>query len=203
MKLSIPVNCPWGSACSCRVAPVHFRLPIGGPVLSLYVRAPLPECNEVDLLIPVNCCGAQHAPVVRPPFTFGRILRPGFEFSPCAHAGPRDAAVEDERFGLSGVLVMLSTLPYSSQILATRPVAASLRPRPVSRARSPPRLHVAHAGSRNKVIAGRGASCWPGTRPLQLLTVYCRTININMNINMDITWTWTWSWTWHWTRHGG
>jgi hypothetical protein len=168
MKLSILVNCPWGLARFCRVAPVHFRLPIGGPVLSLHVCAPLPvlrrppakgtACNEVDLRIPVNRCGAQHAPVVRPPFTFGCILRPGFEFSPRPRAGPRAAAVEDEGLGLSGVLVMLSMVPYSSQILATRPVAASLRPRPDSRAWSPPRLHVVHAGSRNEAIAGRGAA---------------------------------------------
>jgi hypothetical protein len=37
--------------------------------------------------IPVNRLGAQHIPVVRPPFTFGRILWPGFEFSPRARAG--------------------------------------------------------------------------------------------------------------------
>jgi hypothetical protein len=42
MKSSIPVNCPWGSARSCRVAPIHFWLPIGCPVLSLHVCAPLP-----------------------------------------------------------------------------------------------------------------------------------------------------------------
>jgi hypothetical protein len=131
-----------------------------------------PTCNEVDLLIPVNRSGDQHAPVVRPPFFFLRILQPGFEFSPHARAGPRAAAVEDEGFSLSGVLVMLSMLPYSSQILATRPVAASLCPLPDSRTRSPPRLHVAHAGSRNEVIAGPGAACWPGSHLLQLLAVY-------------------------------
>ncbi len=43
VKTSIPVNCPWGSARSCRVAPVHSRLPIAGPVLSLHTRAPLPS----------------------------------------------------------------------------------------------------------------------------------------------------------------
>jgi hypothetical protein len=42
MKTSIPVNCPWGSACSCRMAPIHFQPPIAGLVLSLHVRAPLP-----------------------------------------------------------------------------------------------------------------------------------------------------------------
>jgi hypothetical protein len=78
-----------------------------------------PACNEVDLLIPVNRHEAQHAPVMRPSFTFGCIIWPGFEFSLCACAGLRAIAVEDEGFGLSGVLVMLSTLPYSSQILAT------------------------------------------------------------------------------------
>ncbi len=123
--------------------------------------------------VPVNRHGAQHTPVVRLPFTFGHILRPGFEFSPRARAGPGAAAVEDEGFGLPGVLVMLSTLSNSSQIFATQSVAASLRPHPNKRAMSPPRSHVAQAGSRNEVILGRGAACWPGTHPLQLLTVYC------------------------------
>jgi hypothetical protein len=60
MKSSILVNCLWSSACSCRVAPIHFRPPSGGPVLSLHVCVPLPvpcrppakgpACNEVDLL---------------------------------------------------------------------------------------------------------------------------------------------------------
>ncbi len=72
----------------------------------------------------------QHAAVVRPLFTFGCILQPGFEFSPRARAGPSAAAVEDEGVSPPGVLVMLSTLSYSSQILATWPIAASLRPHP-------------------------------------------------------------------------
>ncbi len=42
MKSSIPVNYRWGSACSCCVALIRFRLPIGGPVWSLHVCAPLP-----------------------------------------------------------------------------------------------------------------------------------------------------------------
>ncbi len=50
-------------------------------------------------LVPMNRRGAQHASVVRPPFTFSRIVQPGFEFSPRARAGPRAAVVEDE--GLS------------------------------------------------------------------------------------------------------
>ncbi len=85
----------------------------------------------------MNRHGAQHAPVVRPPSTFGRIVQPGFEFSPRAHAGPRAAVVEAEGFVLPGLLVMLSTLSCSSHILASRPMAASLRPRPNQRARSP------------------------------------------------------------------
>jgi hypothetical protein len=100
----------------------------------------------------VNRRGAQHNPVVRPPSTFGRIVWPGFEFSPRVHAGPRAAVVRVEGFVLPGVLVMLSTLSCSSQILATRSVAASLRPGPDQRARPPPRSHVAHAGSRNEVM---------------------------------------------------
>jgi hypothetical protein len=53
----------------------------------------------------VHPCGAQHAPVVRPPFTFGKNLWPGFEFFPCAHARPRAAASGDEEVGLSNELV--------------------------------------------------------------------------------------------------
>jgi hypothetical protein len=166
MKSSIPVNCPWGSARSCRVAPAHFRLPIGGPMLSLLVRAPpssptyapsegssMPRSSS---LIPVNRRGAQHAPVVRPPFTFGHIVRPGFKFFPRARAGPRAAVVEDEGFVLPG---MRSTLSCSSQILTTRSAAPSLRPCPNKCVRPPPRSHVAHAGSQNEVIAGRRAAC--------------------------------------------
>ncbi len=54
--------------------------------------------------IPVNRHGAQHVPVVRPPFTFGRILRLGFEFSPRARARPEAAVVDDEGVGLPGEL---------------------------------------------------------------------------------------------------
>jgi hypothetical protein len=108
----------------------------------------------------MNCCGAQHSPVVKPPFTFGCILWPGFKFSPGAHAGPRAAAVEYEGVGLTGVLVMLSMLSSSSQILASWP-AATISPS-TSRLTCqvpPPHHHVAHAGSENEVIAGRGAAC--------------------------------------------
>jgi hypothetical protein len=59
MKSSIPMNCPWGSACSCHIAPIHFQLPLGSPVLSLQVCASLPvprrppaegpACSERDL----------------------------------------------------------------------------------------------------------------------------------------------------------
>ncbi len=73
--------------------------------------------------ISVNRCGAQHAPVVRPPFTFGHILRPGFEFSPCACDWPRASVVGDEGVGLPGELFR-RTLSSSSKILTTRPVAA-------------------------------------------------------------------------------
>ncbi len=56
--------------------------------------------------LPVDRRGAQHAPVMRPPsFTFYHYWWHSLEFSPCAHAGPRGAAVKDEEAGLSGVLV--------------------------------------------------------------------------------------------------
>jgi hypothetical protein len=53
----------------------------------------------------VNCLGAQHVQVVWPLFTFCRQLRPGFKFSPPAHAGPKAAASGDEGVGLPGELV--------------------------------------------------------------------------------------------------
>ena len=52
----------------------------------------------------MNRRGAQHAPVAWPPFTFGRNLRPGFELSPRARAGPTAAAAGDEEVGLPGEL---------------------------------------------------------------------------------------------------
>jgi hypothetical protein len=62
VKSSIPVNCPWGSTRSCRVAPVHFQSPIGSLVSSLHVRVPLtgprgppaegPVCSAVEAAIP-------------------------------------------------------------------------------------------------------------------------------------------------------
>ncbi len=89
MKSSVPVNCPWGSARSCRVAPIHFRPPIGGPVSSLHVHAPLtvprrppakgPACSVVKAAIPVNRRGARTLQSWAPPSTFGCHLRPGFE----------------------------------------------------------------------------------------------------------------------------
>jgi hypothetical protein len=55
--------------------------------------------------MPVNRRGAQQVSVVRPPFTFGHILRPGFKFSPRARAAPKAV-----------------TLSSSSQIFAMRPM---------------------------------------------------------------------------------
>jgi hypothetical protein len=39
------------------------------------------------------------------PIIFGHLLRPGFEISPCARAGPKAAAAGDEEVGLPGELV--------------------------------------------------------------------------------------------------
>jgi hypothetical protein len=131
-----PGERPWSSACSCRVAPIHFRPPSVEPSRTCSPSSPMQAPSEGSSVqwsrstIPVNRRGAQHAPVMRPTFTFSRILRPDFKFSPRAHAEPRAAAVEDEGFSLPSVQVMLSMLSYSSQILATRSVAASLLPLP-------------------------------------------------------------------------
>jgi hypothetical protein len=53
----------------------------------------------------MNCCGGQHASIAWPPFTFRWQLRPVFEFSPLASAGPKAAAVGNKDVGLSGELV--------------------------------------------------------------------------------------------------
>jgi hypothetical protein len=81
-----------------------------------------------EICHPSELAGAQHAPVMRPPFTFSRNSWPGFELSSRAHAGPRAAAVDPERVGLLVSLSELSMLLSSSQILATRPVAAISAP---------------------------------------------------------------------------
>jgi hypothetical protein len=102
----------------------------------------------------VNCCGAQHAPVVKPPFTFRCNLQTGFEFSPCAHAGPKVAAVEDERAGLPGVLVSAQyavvLLPDPHQAVRGPYLSAHVQ---LNMPGPPPHSHVAHAGSRSEVIA--------------------------------------------------
>ncbi len=124
--------------------------------------------------IPVNRRGVQHVPVVRPPSTFGRMLRPSFELSPHARAGPKAAVVDDEGVSLHGELFSrhaVVLLPDPRHVAGGHYFSTHIQmnvPGP------PPRHHVAHAGSRNEVIAGHEAACWPGTRPLQLLTVYCR-----------------------------
>jgi hypothetical protein len=98
------------------------------------------KCARRRTAIPVNRHGAQHTPVVRSPFTFGRNLRPGFETFPRARAGPRAAVVEDEGVDLPGALFRLSKLGSYSQILATWPMAASSPPMSRSTCQVPPML---------------------------------------------------------------
>jgi hypothetical protein len=91
-----PGELPVGLSTLLSRGPIHFRPPIAGPVLSPHLRAPLPSPHIVLLFqatwapsnrtnqravkrppIPVDRRGAQHVPGMRPPSTFGRILRPG------------------------------------------------------------------------------------------------------------------------------
>jgi hypothetical protein len=134
MKTSIPVNCPWGSARSCRVAPVHFRLPIAGPVLSLFQSRVGPQQQDQRAVkraaIPVNRRGAQHVPVVMPPFNFGRILRPSFEFSSCARAGPEAAVEDDEGIDLPGELFRPTRCCHPPRSLPCGPWSLFLHLRP-------------------------------------------------------------------------
>ncbi len=93
MKSSIPVNCPWRSARSSCMTTVHFRPLIGGPVLSLHVRAPFPvprwplakgpACSGRDLPSWWTAVGSarfsHEAPICFLPQFLAR-------FSPCAHS---------------------------------------------------------------------------------------------------------------------
>jgi hypothetical protein len=54
---------------------------------------------------------------------FGHLLRPGIEFSPCAHEGPKAAAVGDEEFGLTGELVSAQHAVILLSDLASQPMA--------------------------------------------------------------------------------
>jgi hypothetical protein len=80
--------------------------------------------------IPVNRRGAQHVPVVRPPFTFGRILQPSFEFSPRAGAWPEAAVVDDEGVGLPGELFRPTCCRPPPRSSPRGPWSLFLRPRP-------------------------------------------------------------------------
>jgi hypothetical protein len=97
---------------------------------------------------PVNRLGAQHAPAVRPLFTFSHNLQPGFEFSPHARAGPRAAALGDEGVSLSGELV---SAQHTVVLLSDSRHVACGRYLPVHvqivMCQVPPPHHVAHAGS--------------------------------------------------------
>ncbi len=70
----------------------------------------------------------QHAPVVRPPFTFGRNLR--FRASPCARAGPKAAAVKVEGVGLSGELDIVQHTVVLLQDSRHADRGIALHPRP-------------------------------------------------------------------------
>jgi hypothetical protein len=87
MKTSILVNCPCGSARTCRMAPFHFRPPIASLVLSPHICNPLqshvgPQQQDQSACSQESCHPGgppwgQHVPCMRPPSTFGRILQPG------------------------------------------------------------------------------------------------------------------------------
>ncbi len=81
--------------------------------------------------IPVDRRGAQHVPGVRPPSTFSRILRPGFEFSPRARAGPEAAVVDDEVVGLPGKLFRPSRCHPPPRSSSRGLWSLFLHPRPV------------------------------------------------------------------------
>jgi hypothetical protein len=95
---------------------------------------------------------------VRPPFTFGRILQPGLEFSLRTHAGPRAPAIGDEGIGLSGKLVSAQhavILPDLSHPAHGHHLSVHVQ---IVTCQVPPCCD-SHAGNRNEVIADREVAC--------------------------------------------
>jgi hypothetical protein len=158
MTSSILVNCPWGSACSCSMAPLHFRPPIDGPVLSLHRSAPLPvpsgppvkgpASNERELPSWWTAVGLSTLQSWGPIYFRPHFMAPFWVLSPCTCW--LLLAVEDEG---------LSTLLSSSQILPRGLWPLTLCPHPDKCAWSPASLCYT-----------RRQLSWPGTHRLQLST---------------------------------
>ncbi len=115
--------------------------------------------------IPVNHRGAQHAPVVRPLFTFGRILQPGFELSPHARAGPRAAVRDYERVCVPGELFRPACCrppPRSSQAAHGRYLSAHV----LINVPGPPHivmLHTQAVGMKSADLAPVRCNYWQST----------------------------------------
>jgi hypothetical protein len=162
---------PMGLARSCRVATAHFRPPCVEPPRMCSPSSPTQahqqkvQCAVKEIWHPGEPPWGSARSSLRPPFTFGRNLRPSFEFSPCALAGPRAAAVENEGVGLSGVLVSAQdavVLPDPHHMACGHHLSTHIK---IITCQVPP-CHVAHAGSQNEVIAGLATirfNCWQST----------------------------------------
>ncbi len=153
MKLSVPVNCPWGSARSCRVAPIHFQPPIGGPVSSLQVRAPLPGpmwppaadpvCSELSCHPSEPPWGSAHSSC-EAPIHFRPQLTARFRASPRAHTGPKCCCFRSWRGRPSR---------WASQS------SARCRPPPRSSPRSPWQSHPPPASSLTCLVPPKSSCC--------------------------------------------
>ncbi len=159
-----------------------FGRPFGGPVLSLHVFAPLPVpcgppaevqrtvkeiCHPGKPLWGSACSNCEASIRCQTQFTAW------FWVSPCAHAGPKADAVDNEKSSLSGELVRvqhaLILLPDPCHLALGGHLSAHVQIVTCQVST----CHVVHAGSHNEVIAGCGVACWLGTLPLQLQTGYC------------------------------
>ncbi len=106
MKSSVPVNCPWGSARSCCMVPIHFRPPIGRPVSSLHICAPLlgptqppavgPVCSELSCHPSEPPWGSAHSSC-EAPIHFRLQLTGRFRASPRACTGPKSCCFRSWR----------------------------------------------------------------------------------------------------------
>jgi hypothetical protein len=139
MKTSIPVNCPWGSARSCRMAPVHFQPPIAGPVLRLHVCAPLPVPRGLPATGPA--CSQESCRPGEPPWGSTRSSREApihfwphfaaqFRVTSCARARPKAAVVDDEGVSLPGELFRPTRCRPPPRSSPRGPWSLFLRPRP-------------------------------------------------------------------------
>ncbi len=155
------------------------------PLLSLHIYAPLPvpygppakgsACIKRDLSSWWTTMGLSTLLSWGPHSLLAVNYGPVLSFSPYACAGPKAAAAGNVEVGLPGELVRAqrAVILLPDPHHAAHGCHLSAHIQIVLYIPGFPQSCCKHTGSWNEVIAGCRAECWPGTCPLQLLTVYC------------------------------